>query len=582
MTSSLFNNQSTHLIGATLILLGTVALPSQATTLTGFTTYANTMAGMRVTASFADGTSQSVIWQDQGGHSGGAIGSNWSVTAAGNTFSDPWVFSNTGQGITSLVIDAIPGNTVFDIYPYGDNLPQTDGSADGWGFQTLVGQGPNSSAYSDSIDISQGDLFGKLSLYWLNGFTGQMQFRADTDSGSPTDPVKPKDPVARDTPPLVDFSLPVINEGQSASTSLFATQPGNNAITFFLNGQPIGTDFNRSGVRSVSTDLGVFADNGTYTYTVMARDENGNYSIPVTKTLQVLNVAPTVASLDIPFIYEGRRAKAFMTAIDPGADPITFFLNNKNVGTDPNTSGTRAVTAKLGYFNDNGYIPYTGYAVDKDNGVSTPVAGGLTVLNVAPTLKRFRLSDRVIYQGQSVSALLASRDPGADSIKFFINGKKVGTNLQTTGTRDLTTDLGTFTDVGDYTFRGISRDKDQAFSNRLLRRLTVLNVAPTITDLTQDLTINPDNVFDFTAAATDPGINDLLTYNWDLNGDGVFDDFTGTNGQWSFTDTGSHQIGLQVSDGNGGFDYSYFTVTTDANDTPPSPPPPGTSCGKFF
>lgn len=581
MISSLFNNQSTRILGATLILFGTAALPSQATTLTGFTTYASMMAGMRVTASFADGTSQSAIWQDTGGRSGGAFGSTWSLTATGNTFNEPWTFSNTGLGITSLVIDAISGNSVFDIYPYGDDLPQTDGSADGWGFQTTAGQKPDSSAYSDIIDISQGDLFGKLSLYWQSGFTGQMQFRADTDSGSNDDPVKPKDPVARDTPPIVDFSLPVIDEGKSASTTLFATQPGANTITFFLDGQPIGTDFNRAGVRSVSKDLGLFADNGNYTYTVMARDENGNYSIPVTKTLQVLNVAPTVASLDIPFIYEGRRAKAFMTATDPGADPITFFLNNQNVGTDFSTSGTRAVTAQLGYFADNGYIPYTGYAVDKDNGVSVPVASGLTVLNIAPTLKRFRLSDRVIYQGQSVSAFLASRDPGADSIKFFINGKKVGINPNISGTRNLSTDLGTFTDVGNYTFRGISRDKDQAFSNRLLRRLTVLNVAPTITALTQDLTLNPGAIFDFTAAATDPGINDVLTYNWDLNGDGLFDDFTGTSGQWSFADIGSHKIGVQVSDNNGGVDFSYFNVLTDAGDTSPAPPS-GSSCGTFF
>lgn len=581
MISSLFNNKSTRILGATLMLFGTVAFPSQATTLTGFTTFADMMAGMRITASFADGTSQSAIWQATGNKSGGAFGSSWSLTASGNSFSDPWTFNNTGLGITSLVIDAISGNTVFDIYPYGDNLPQTDGSADGWGFQTTAGQGPDSSAYSDSIDISQGDLFGKLSLYWLSGFTGQMQFRADTDSGSKDDPVQPKDPVTRDTPPVVDFSLPVIDEGKSAATTLFATQPGANAITFLLDGQPIGTDFNRAGVRSVSTDLGFFADNGTYTYTVMARDENGNYSIPVTKTLQVLNVAPTVASLDIPVIYEGRRAKAFMTATDPGADAITFFLNNKNVGTDSSTSGTRAVTAKLGYFADNGYIPYTGYAVDKDSGVSTPVASGLTVLNVAPTLKRFRLSDRVIYQGQSVSAFLASRDPGADSIKFFINGNKVGINPNISGTRNLSTDLGMFTDVGNYTFRGISRDKDQAFSNRLLRRLTVLNVAPTITDLTQDLTLNPGAIFDFTATATDPGINDLLTYNWDLDGDGLFDDFTGTGGQWSFTDPGLHKIGVQVSDGNGGFDYGFFNVSNDSND-PPSPPSPGSSCGTFF
>ncbi len=580
MTSFLFNNQSTRLLGAALILLGTTALPSQATTLTGFTTTGNMMAGMRVTASFVDGFSESVTWQSTGSNSGGAFGSGWSLTESDNSFDLPWTFSNTNQGITSLVIDAIPGNSVFDNVAK-DEI--TSGSADGWGFETLAGQSPNSFIYSDPIDISRGDLFGKLSLYWTSGFTGTMKFRADTDTGSSKDPVKPKDPVARDTPPTVDFSLDTIYEGESTSTTLFATQPGENAIAFFLNGSNLGTDFRRSGTRSSpSKDLGFFDDNGEYTYTALARDENGRYSTPATKTLTVLNLPPALASLDIPTIYEGQSASAFMTATDPGADAISFFLNDNDVGTDPSTEGTRSITADLGVFADNTRVRYTGYALDKDGAWSDPVNGTLRVLNLPPTLNRFRLSSNAIYQGESVSALLASTDPGADSINFLINGKRVGTNPNTSGVRRLSTDLGTFTDVGTYTFEAVSRDKDRAFSNQLFRTLTVLNVAPEITSITDDLTLTVGDLFDFTADATDPGINDLLTYNWDLNGDGIFDDFTGSSGQWAFADPGSHQVGLEVSDGNGGYNYAYFKVEINLGETPPDPKPnPGSACGAF-
>jgi hypothetical protein len=538
------------------------------------------MAGMRVTASFVDGFSESVTWQSTGSNSGGAFGSGWSLTESDNSFDLPWTFSNTNQGITSLVIDAIPGNSVFDNVAK-DEI--TSGSADGWGFETLAGQSPNSFIYSDPIDISRGDLFGKLSLYWTSGFTGTMKFRADTDTGSSKDPVKPKDPVARDTPPTVDFSLDTIYEGESTSTTLFATQPGENAIAFFLNGSNLGTDFRRSGTRSSpSKDLGFFDDNGEYTYTALARDENGRYSTPATKTLTVLNLPPALASLDIPTIYEGQSASAFMTATDPGADAISFFLNDNDVGTDPSTEGTRSITADLGVFADNTRVRYTGYALDKDGAWSDPVNGTLRVLNLPPTLNRFRLSSNAIYQGESVSALLASTDPGADSINFLINGKRVGTNPNTSGVRRLSTDLGTFTDVGTYTFEAVSRDKDRAFSNQLFRTLTVLNVAPEITSITDDLTLTVGDLFDFTADATDPGINDLLTYNWDLNGDGIFDDFTGSSGQWAFADPGSHQVGLEVSDGNGGYNYAYFKVEINLGETPPDPKPnPGSACGAF-
>lgn len=499
MASDLSKKLSPPMLGA-LLLLGTATIPAQATVLTSFATSGNMMAGMRITASFVDGTSETAIWSALNNTSGGAFGTGWSLTETGNSFNQPWNFNNTGLGITSLIIDAIPGNTLFDIYPYGDNLPQTDGSADGWGFQTLTGQSPTFSAYSDTIDISTGDLFGKLSLYWTEGFTGVMNFRADTDSGSSGNPVRPRDPVTRDAPPVVNFALPVINEGQTTSTSLFATQLGENAITFFWNGTNLGTDFRRSGVRSASLDLGFFADNGEHNYTALARDENGRFSLPVTRTLQVLNVAPTLSNFIIPrrTIYQGQRAFGRLFATDPGADSQTFFVNDNQVGFDPQTTGTRAAR----------------------------------------------------------------------------------------------TFLGRFTDVGWYSFTGLAQDKDGDYSNPLTRYIRVLNVAPTITRVTQDLTVQVGDLFDFVARARDPGINDLLTYDWDLNGDGLFDDFSGARGQWSFDDAGSYQVGVRVSDGNGGFDYSYFNVVSDAPAVEPDPPapieppseppaPPGTSCGWF-
>ena len=57
MNNSCLKKQSTRLVGAMFILLG-VAAPSQATTLNGFSTYGDKMSGMRVTASFLDGSSR--------------------------------------------------------------------------------------------------------------------------------------------------------------------------------------------------------------------------------------------------------------------------------------------------------------------------------------------------------------------------------------------------------------------------------------------------------------------------------------------------------------------------------------------
>lgn len=91
--------------------------------------------------------------------------------------------------------------------------------------------------------------------------------------------------------------------------------------------------------------------------------------------------------------------------------------------------------------------------------------------------------------------------------------------------------------------------------------ITVNNVAPTITDIADDTTVDQDVLFSFWATATDPGVNDVLTYNWDLNADGAYDDYTGASGQWSYHGLGDHAVGVQIDDGDGGVATGGFTVT---------------------
>jgi hypothetical protein len=117
------------------------------------------------------------------------------------------------------------------------------------------------------------------------------------------------------------------------------------------------------------------------------------------------------------------------------------------------------------------------------------------------------------------------------------------------------TNLGTFADNGEFTLTGLAQDKDGAFSNPLTQNLTVLNFDPIITQLTENLTVWVNQLFDFSATGIDPGIYDVLTFDWDFNMDGIFDDFTGTSGQWAFEKKGIYEVALRVSDGDGGFAY---------------------------
>ncbi|MFH0965404.1 MAG: PKD domain-containing protein, partial [Planctomycetota bacterium] len=116
----------------------------------------------------------------------------------------------------------------------------------------------------------------------------------------------------------------------------------------------------------------------------------------------------------------------------------------------------------------------------------------------------------------------------------------------------------------------------QTVSVDLSRGITVLNVAPTITDVTDDLSVLDGYSFDFFADATDPGVLDLLAFEWDFDDDGFFDDFFGANGSWTYDDAGLYLVALQVSDGDGGFAYASFNV-----DVIPIPVPASLVLGIF-
>ncbi|XWK88099.1 MAG: PKD domain-containing protein [Phormidium sp.] len=200
---------------------------------------------------------------------------------------------------------------------------------------------------------------------------------------------------------------------------------------------------------------------------------------------------------------------------------------------------------------DNAFL-FTGGISDKQPSVPPTLTG---------VLLNGKNSDLTIYEGQSVSATLRATDPNPQAITFMVDGTPVGKDSRTSGTRSLSKDFGVFADEGNFSYAVQAMDAGGLYSNTITRTLNVLNADPVITSLTKDLMdIRTGTQFDFAGTATDPGINDLLTYDWDFDGDGLFNDFTGLSGQWSFADPGLHNVNLRVSDGDGAFAYGSFKV----------------------
>jgi len=130
----------------------------------GFATTGDLMAGMGVTVVFSDGHSETLIWAATGGTTGGVTGSQagyqWSLTEAGDTFTTPFILTNSasiaGHNITDIILRGLSGvnasgqNTVFDRQATSQNTTpneQTPGSATGIDFTPL---GTSSGSTSDT------------------------------------------------------------------------------------------------------------------------------------------------------------------------------------------------------------------------------------------------------------------------------------------------------------------------------------------------------------------------------------------------------------------------------------------------
>lgn len=168
------------------------------------------MNGMRITATFFGGGTETLIWGTGG--NGGVSGTGWDLymsSYSGNTLDTPWILDSTGAEIMSLFIEGNPGNTIFDIDPRIASQYNTAGSRDGVPFADSYtddfGQLVTDSVVSTGVDIvalystlvaingsaPKYDLYSNLLLTFTNtnpnkhGFDADstLSFIADTDNG---------------------------------------------------------------------------------------------------------------------------------------------------------------------------------------------------------------------------------------------------------------------------------------------------------------------------------------------------------------------------------------------------------------
>ncbi len=369
----------------------------------------------------------------------------------------------------------------------------------------------------------------------------------DDDGGSTTSTVDVT--VGNQEPVIGSVTGGSTAEGQSFTVSAEVTDAGADTLIYtwnFGDGSPtlVGADL-------ASVDH-VWPDNGEYVLSLEVSD--GQATVSGQDNVVVSNVDPLIDGVDVDAGAEGQATTFTATASDVPADTLTYTWDFGD-GSQPVSVEGDSVVEHI--FSGSGDFEVTLVVTDDDGGSSSTTVD-VTIANGAPTIAML-----VAPNGDEGAELVLSAlalDGSDDTLTYewdFGDGSDVISDV------DLVEVTHTYADNDVYTVTLTVSDADGESVSEMVE-VTIANVAPEITSLTGDLSLDEASVGDWAALATDPGA-DTLTYSWSL-GDGS-DPQEGvdlTDISAAYADDETYTLTLTVSDEDGGSTEASLTVVVDA------------------
>lgn len=402
---------------------------------------------------------------------------------------------------------------------------------------------------------------------------------SDEDGGEDVDTLNV---AVRNVPPTITqltHDSPV-NEGSPLNLTVLAADPGKDTLTYSV-------DWNGDGSFNGESDTGemfhIYTNQGTFSVTVRVRDDDGGEDLAST-TVSVLNVPPVaVADCSADSVFEGTSISCTgQDSFDPGsADSLTYRWDFGD-GTVVD-----AIDAAHTYA-DNGVYSTT-LTVSDNSGDSGVDAVALTVLNANPKIDMLELefgsipewrpgSDDNVTLDQLIRAFEAS-DPGPEDNQNLIYQWEVVYNGAPRAVPPGKIPAFTLENIdGPSEIRVTARVRDNDYPaptanggqiGEVVRTLVVNveNVPPRNLRFSNPQAPNQNNPPRFAdgkgyvalpgeviwlwAKADDVSSDENdLTYDWDLNNDGIFEIRNAQTTQFSQSNTGVYNIRVRVSDGD--------------------------------
>ncbi|MEJ2392690.1 MAG: PKD domain-containing protein [Gammaproteobacteria bacterium] len=304
--------------------------------------------------------------------------------------------------------------------------------------------------------------------------------------------------VANVPPSLSVAGGPSVDEGATYMLGLSATDPGDDTISSWQIAWGDGEIEIISG--NPTSVPHIYADNGGFTIFASATDEDGTYDAG-SLTVAVNNVPPAVSDLELssPTVSEAGEITLMGTITDPGVLDTYSVLIDWGDGTtsEATVNGARVFTATHSYLDDNpsgtplDEDTITATATDNDGGIGT-ASTSVTIENVAPLVAALDLSQAVIDENDFATVTGSFIDAGTLDTHTVIIDWGDGTSAEGSvdaltrtfaATHQYLDDDPTGTTSDDYVITATVTD-DDAGSNSASTTVTVHNVAPIITSLT--------------------------------------------------------------------------------------------------
>ncbi len=346
--------------------------------------------------------------------------------------------------------------------------------------------------------------------------------------------------------PIADLNGPYNgNEGQEIQLSAafsFDLEGADLIFRWDLNQNGI---FGEAGLESEGANILItYAQDGDYPVAVEVEDPLGKVDRDQV-IVNIRNVAPLMTRSDTNSpIGEGGRLEVVLSGSDVGIqDELSYEIDWEGTGNfEPVEVNSSHIYPQDGVYNAQARVS------DTDGG-STIVPLEVVVNNRPPVIQQV-LANNPSSEGAEVRFVVQASDPGQDPLtyRFDFNGDGVFERTNTLGEASAV-----FDEDGSYIVR-VEVSDHQGASSQFSYPLSIQNVAPVISNLTMNGEASEGSNVQFVVSASDQGRFDLLTYDFDLDGqEGYEISQSASTLNYQFPDSGLYNIKVRVSDDEGAF-----------------------------